>query len=99
MSPCRISVKGGKSSGSKTDIESGSAPLMNLEGLPSVIECEGWMPDSQNKSRYAFENVLIEVWIARISRDDPENGNEPPKHIRVPFAQSLFCRDDHPCDT
>jgi hypothetical protein len=57
------------------------------------------MLDSQNKPGYAFENILIEIWIARISRDDLEDGNEPPEDIRVPCAQSLFCCDDYPRDT
>ncbi len=57
------------------------------------------MLDSQNKPGYAFENILIEIWIARISRDDLEDGNELPEDVRVPIAQSLFCCDDYPRDT
>jgi hypothetical protein len=55
--------------------------------------------DSQNEPGYALKNVLIETWIAWIPCDDPKNGNEPPEHFGIPFAQPLLCGDDYPCDT
>ncbi len=42
---------------------------------------------------------MIKIWIAWVPSDDSKNGNEPPEYIGIPFAQSLLCGDDYPCDT